>query len=269
MAKINKIIAITSLGGVAYAMVYAGFYFLQEKMLFKPTLTPQDFKYPFLNAEELKIPVEKGIKLHSLWFRKAENKKVVFYLHGYRGNMEKIGLLGEHYNALGFDFFSFDYRGYGKSDGSIKSEKQFFEDAQKVLDFVKQYYTNEQIIIVGYSLGSGTATYLSAHNQVNQLFLLAPYYSMLHMKKERNIRFIPDKVLKYPFETNKWIQKVTVPITIFHGKDDVSISYKNSERLHRENPQIDVHWLENQGHSDLALNPILTEIMLQKINKNS
>ncbi len=47
---------------------------------------------------------------------------------------------------MNYDLFMLDYRGYGKSEGEIKSEKQFYNDVQKSYDKLKLSYNEKDII---------------------------------------------------------------------------------------------------------------------------
>jgi pimeloyl-ACP methyl ester carboxylesterase len=45
------------------------------------------------------------------------------------------------YTDLAYDVFLLDYRGYGKSDGSITSQEQLFEDLQIAYNEAKEDMT--------------------------------------------------------------------------------------------------------------------------------
>ncbi len=250
-------------------ILYVGFcallYFFQEKFLFYPQkiAAEQTFQYP--NAQEVWIPVDPSVKIHGLWFKKSQNKGLIFYLHGNGGNMNRVGYLGKHYSQYGYDFFAIDYRSYGKSTGAIQNENQFYNDAQKALDYIKKQYSNKEIVIIGYSIGTATAAKLAAENKINQLVLFAPYYSLENMKNERYLTFIPSFLLRYPFETYKNLEKVTAPIIIFHGKNDRVIHYSNSEKLKKHLPKIDLYLLENQGHGGIFFNEKLESVLKETL----
>ncbi len=84
------------------------------------------------------------------------------------------------------------------------------------------------IVILGYSMGTGTAARLAADNHPRQLILQAPYFSMKDMARYY-YPMLPSFLLKYTFPTYRNIQRVTVPVTIFHGDNDEVIYYGSSE----------------------------------------
>ena len=135
-----------------------------------------------------------------------------------------------------YDIFMPDYRGYGKSEGEIYSEQQLFDDVQKVYDFLKQQYAENQIVIVGYSLGSGMASWLAANNHPKQLFLIAPYVSFIDLKN-RYTYLLPNFLVKYPLNNKAHLASVRCPVTLFHGTEDELIPFDSSEELQQVNPQ--------------------------------
>ena len=57
-----------------------------------------------------------------------------------------------------------DYRGYGKSEGAIHGQTQFHEDIQIAYDEIKKRYKESNIVVLGYSVGTGPAAYLASTN---------------------------------------------------------------------------------------------------------
>ncbi len=252
----------------AYLFLLVVVFFAQEKLIFHPQKLSSNhqfsFSYPF---EEMNFTTPDDIKLHGMLFRqtqKVTTKRLIFYLHGNAGSLEHWGEIAPVYTNLGYDIFILDYRGFGKSEGSLKNEKQFFEDAQLVYDELKKQYSENEITIIGYSVGTGTATWLASQNQPKQLILKAPYYSLKDLAK-RNFPIVPSFLLKYPFETYKYLPKVKVPITLFHGDQDEVIYYGSSQRLSKHIKETDQFiTLKNHSHTGLNHSPVF-QMKLMKI----
>jgi len=67
--------------------------------------------------------------------------------------------------------------------------------------------------------------------------------------------FLPGVILKYKFETYKFIQRVEVPIYIFHGNVDELIDYESSVKLQKYfKPGDQLIMLEGQGHNGINEN---------------
>jgi pimeloyl-ACP methyl ester carboxylesterase len=89
---------------------------------------------------------------------------LIFYLHGNAGSLNTWGEVAKRYTELKYDVFMLDYRGYGKSEGSIHSQKQFHEDIQMAYDEMKKTYKESNIVVLGYSIGTGPAAKLASLN---------------------------------------------------------------------------------------------------------
>ncbi|MBS0032167.1 alpha/beta hydrolase [Chitinophaga sp. 22321] len=254
MKVIGKIAAILVL---LYLAVCILVYFIQERLLFFPTKLPADYVFSFREPyEERYIRMNDGVMLHGLLFKTNTSKGLVFYLHGNGGALDGWGEVAATYTRLGYDVFIFDYRGYGKSGGKISSEKQFYEDAQTVYDSIKQFYPEQRITLLGYSVGTGTAAMLAATNHPRRLILQAPYYSMTDMAKH-HYAFLPSFLLRYTFPTYQYLERTKVPVTIFHGDQDEVIYYGSSAvklkpYLKAGDTLITLH---GQGHNGMTDNP--------------
>ena len=144
---------------ILYGLLCIGLWFVQDKLLFNPSKLPEN--YVFSKKNEVEIEVDKGIFLNALWIREENPKGVILYLHGNRGSNKRCQHQARNMANNGYDILMVDYRGYGKSDGEIYSQEQVYADVQKVYDYLKESYREDQIILAGYSLGSGMASYLA------------------------------------------------------------------------------------------------------------
>lgn len=244
-----------------YLFVLGNLYFLQEKMLFHPEVLAKDYKFNFPgNYEEVYIPVAKGVSLHGVLFKAQKPKGLVFYLHGNGGSVGGRGSGTEAYTDLGYDLFILDYRGYGKSGGRIENEGQLVNDVKTAYNYIlKQYnFKESNTIIAGYSIGTGPATILAGNKKCKALILQAPYYSLTSLIDEK-VPFIPEFIKRYKFNTFKNIEKVMVPVYIFHGQDDRLIPYNHSLRLKKCNKNITLIPLPDMPHNGINDNKLFKE----------
>ena len=148
-----------------------------------------------------------------------------------------------------------DYRGFGKSGGSIRSQKQLITDVQIAYDSLKARYEESRIIVLGYSIGTGFATILASANNPKMLILQAPYFSLKDLMKH-NYPMVPTFFLKYKIETNKFISKCKMPVVIFHGDMDEVIYYNSSLKLKKLMKPTDILiTLKGQSHNGMTDNP--------------
>jgi len=186
---------------------------------------------------------------------KAKNPKgLIFYLHGNGGSVNGRGNDADVYTTCGYDLFVLDYRGYGKSGGHIESEAQVNSDMQKAYNFMLKRYKASDIVVAGYSIGTGPATILAADNHPKMLILQAPYYSLTRLIDEK-IPIIPDFIKRYTFKTCNVIGRVKSPIYLFHGLKDRLIPYEHSVLLKKEfSPKAHLVLLHGAGHNKMNQN---------------
>src|SRR5574343_654521 len=178
------------------------------------------------------------------------------------------GALFKVKDSKGLDFFSFDYRGYGKSTGEVESEEQFFSDVQAFYDELNKTYKEKTINVIGYSLGTCSAAMLAAKNNPKKLILIAPYYSLSDMTIRR-YKVIPPFLLKYKFDTYKYVQEVKMPILLVHGDNDPVIPFDCSLQLKEDLKKTDIFVpIKGQDHNNFEENSTYSELARSFLNSD-
>ena len=243
-------------------------YFNQEELIFFPTKLPANYVFRFNTTfQERYISTPDGPMLHGLLFKADSPKGLIFYLHGNAGGLETWGDLAETYTSLNYDIFMLDYRGYGKSEGRISSEKQFHDDVQAAYDLVKTEYPEENIVVLGYSIGTGTAARLAAYNQPKMLILQSPYYSLVDLA-QKLYPMVPAAIIKYKFMTHEYVEKTQAPVVLIHGDKDEVIYYGSSLKLKEHlKPEDQLITLPGQLHNGFTQNPEYLEVLQQLLTR--
>ena len=119
-----------------------------------------------------------------------------------------------------------NYRGYGLSEGE-PSERAILADTDLIIDWVEAEFPDRDLILMGYSLGSGVAVKSAAdRNSVKGVVLLSPYRSLVHVA-ERNTIFglLPLRLLmKHQFNTLDALKKLPDKVLIIYSDPDYMIS---------------------------------------------
>lgn len=232
--------------------------FLQKKMFFHPWHDEVGYKelQTMQNFQELKIPNEKGFLRG--WIRDNtsldEKAPLLIFCGGNAQNSSNTALYylkNDIYKYFeGYNVLLYDYPEYGLSDGKI-SDKTLLDSAIKVYDYAKELdcVDEKNIVVMGFSIGTGAATYLASQRAVNGLILLAPYDEALSLYNNTlNIFHGPMKLLaKYKLTSNQYAKDVNVAPLIFASQDDEIISHKFSEKLSECFNEIDEFVLLNEG----------------------
>ena len=216
---------------IIYITICGLLFFFQEKLIFIPEKLDKYFEFTFNREfEEINVKTKDNIILNGLLFKADNSKGLIFYLHGNAGSVRTWGEVAKTYTDLNYDVFMLDYRGYGKSEGKITNEELLYQDLQTVYDELKSKYDESKIVVLGYSIGTGLAAKIASVNNPKLLILQAPYYSLTDLMKH-TLPIIPTFILKYKFETNKFITDCKMPVIIFHGNQDEVIYYNSSVKL--------------------------------------
>lgn len=241
---------------ILYIVLCLLLYIFQEKLIFFPDKLDKNYKFKFEQPfQEINIETKDKKLLNGLLFKSDSSKGLIFYLHGNAGALNSWGEVAKTYTSLNYDVYMLDYRGYGKSEGTISNEEELFDDVQAAYNKMKHGYDESKIIVLGYSLGSGFATKLTSTNNPKLLILQAPYYSFIDLMKYY-YPIIPTFILKYKLETNKYIRDCKMPIKIFHGTADEVIYYESSLKLKQLLKDTDtLITLVGQGHNGITDNP--------------
>ncbi len=238
---------------VLVILIYIFFYIRQERFFFNPKVLDKNYTYSFDQPfEEINIPVEKDIVLNALLFKTDSIRKgVILYFHGNAGAIHEWGERAYLYTENKYDVLFVDYRGYGKSDSFYKQESELYHDAQKIYDYVLTRYDEKDIVVLGYSIGTGFASYTAAMNNPKLLILEAPYYAWNEFIA--NIAPVPQALINYEIPSYKFLGEVNCPIRIFHGSKDFLIKpEEHSKRLKKLYPdKIERTLIKGAGHNGI------------------
>ena len=91
----------------------------EKRFVFFPTseveYTPSDVG---LDYEEVYVTTEDGLRIHA-WYVPGPNELTLLCFHGNGGNLgHRVTELALLHHRLGLNLFIFDYRGYGRSEGT-------------------------------------------------------------------------------------------------------------------------------------------------------
>lgn len=179
-------------------------------------------------------------EIFSGWFVKNINKKAPLIIF-FDGNGQCAATTCDSFNKnnywsnfAGYNFLMIDYPGYGQSN-KTPSEKFIFKMALATYDCAisRVDVDRSNIVVIGYSIGTGDATYLASQRDINGLILLAPFDEGLSLyNSQLNIFHGPLELLAmYNFKSIEYAKDVKVSPLIIASTDDKTISYTQSQKL--------------------------------------
>ncbi len=209
-------------------------YLFQERYIFYPVaeldVTPAAAGIPF---DDVWIDTEDGVALHGWWIPADNPRWNMVFCHGNAGNIShRIDSLIV-FRKLGISVLIFDYRGYGKSGGSI-SEEGLYRDAGAVYRHLTERLkcSPESILIFGRSLGSAVAVELASHVPCRALIIESPFTSMIDLGSTF-YPYLPVRLLgRYRFDTLKRIGVIRVPTLVLHATADEIVPFEMGRRVY-------------------------------------
>jgi predicted esterase len=135
----------------------------------------------------------------------------------------------------GFQVFTFDYSGYGFSDGKA-TRKNVLTDAYSALDFIKNnpIFKNKKVIIFGQSYGGHIASVVGSNrqNDIEGMIIEGAFYS--HRKEAVYTAGFVANIVYDGIRAEKEIKKNKKPILIIHSKEDKRTPIKFGRKIFDE-----------------------------------
>ena len=210
-------------------------YIMQPSMVFYPyselVETPRTWG---LEYEDVSINTQDGVKLHGWYIPHQGAKEVVLFLHGNGGNISHRGASIDIFHRLGLNVLIFDYRGYGKSEGS-PSEDGLYEDARSAWRYLidRRGFKREQIVLFGRSIGGVVAIKLAVEEGPEKIILESTFSSSRDMADSLMPLISRIALMRYPFNSMKRIKDVKAQLLMLHSPDDEIIPYALGEKLYK------------------------------------
>ena len=257
--KINKKLKVTVVVLIIAYMIPLGvMYFGQHKSEYQPKLkTQQEFEdvANTLGAEIVKYKTHDGLTNESLYFPAKDGYPIFLYFNGNAGTIEQAHIKFKPFIDEGYGVFVNVFRGFGANPG-VPSEYDFFKDADTVYDFVLHmgYAEDEEdIIIYGYSLGTGIAVHLSSQKPNSKSLIVEGGFTSATDVAKAWFPYLPvSLLLKDKYESEVYIQSISQPKLHLHGDIDLKVPTRFGRRLHEgASEKKEFHLFEGGTHGNL------------------
>ena len=176
----------------------------------------------------LELEAHDGVKLvaSELLRQDKDVKKWLIHFHGNASNHRAyIDVLVDVMREIDINVLITEYRGFYKSEG-VPNEADINKDARLYYDYlIEKGVESKDIILYGYSLGTGVAVDLAAQVEIAALVLEAPYTSLTDVAKSAYGDWLPTWLMRNRFETIKKIDLIDAPLFVMHGSLDEVIPY--------------------------------------------
>lgn len=212
---------------------------LEDSLVYAPMQYPNGDWYPQnLAVEDAWFTAEDGTKLHGWYVDHRNPRAVVLFAHGNAGNLthraDRLRQLNERHQAAAM---TFDYRGYGRSKGK-PSEEGILLDARAARTWLanRTGVVQQDIVLMGRSLGGGVAVDLAAKDGARALVLESTFTS-LPKAASKHVPWLPTGLVMYNRMNS--LEKIATyggPVLISHGDADRVIPFTHGRQLYQAAP---------------------------------
>ncbi len=212
---------------------------LEDALVYAPMQYPEGNWYPDgMHFEDAWFTAEDGTKLHGWYCDHPAPRAVVLFAHGNAGNLSHRArrqkqLRDDHQLAV----MTFDYRGYGRSEGK-PSEEGLFMDARAARGWLarRTSVASQDIVLMGRSLGGGVMVDLAANDGARALVLESTFTS-LPEAAGKHFPWLPTSLLMHNrMNSLEKIANYHGPTLISHGDAYRVIPFQHGQRLYEAAP---------------------------------
>jgi len=217
-----------------YLLVLLLLLYFENTLLYPaPRYPTGDWTAADLAHEDVFFASADGTKLHGWYFEHPSPRAAILYAHG---NGDCVAYLGPYLSQLRdklrVSIFAFDYRGYGRSEGS-PSEPGIVADGDAAQRWLAERTGKrpEEIVLMGRSLGGGVAVHLAVQNGARGMILQSTYTS-LPDAAARMYPWAPVRLLmRNRYDSLSKIGSYNGPVLASHGTADDLVPYELGRRL--------------------------------------
>lgn len=194
------------------------------------------------------------------------------------GNKTSLGViypfLYDFATQLNCNVISYDYTGYGRSDGTASEEEMKSDITEIGLFLQEQKIPNEEVILMGHSIGSVPSVYFASNNHdILGMILMSPISSgkKLFFRQKTNSKTITRKSNNKDSEVGNYIEedddedcndktkdkimfhninkltKIASPVFLIHGMQDEVIPYTHSKDIAKRVVAVS-QWFPKKGN---------------------
>ena len=206
---------------------------LEDSIIFQPRAYPAGDWAPQPGVEDAWFASADGTRLHGRFAATKEPRAVVLYAHGNAGNVtdlqDTVRLFRDRLNV---SVLVFDYRGYGRSEGK-PTEGGVLADARAARRWLaaRTNVREQDIVLVGRSLGGGVAVDLAANDGARGL-VLESTFSSLPDAAAGHFPLVPVRhLMSTRLDSAAKISNYRGPLLQTHGDADRVVPYALGRKL--------------------------------------
>ena len=208
---------------------------IEDRFIFHPErLITRDPSQIGLAFEDVFFTTRDGLQLHGWFIPHQEARATLVWFHGNAGNISdrllNIKLLHDNINA---DIFIFDYRGYGRSEGST-SEEGTYLDGEAAIQYLlgRPNAGARRLVLFGRSLGAAVAAEMAIRFDSSGLILESPFVSIQEMAGAIFPALPIGSLLRTRYDTIEKVRNLKTPLLVLHGDRDEVVPFSQGKKVY-------------------------------------
>ena len=212
----------------------AAFRDFEQSHVFQPNPYPAgDWSPAAFEFEDVWFTAADGTRLNGWYYPHEKAVGIALFAHGNGGNLTHCAeILRSLHNRHRLSIMAFDYRGYGKSEGT-PVEEGILQDAIAARQWLEQRerIAATDVILVGQSLGGGIMVDLAANDNARGLVLISTFTSLPDVAAH-HYPLLPSRSLMHNrFDSIAKIGDFHGRLLQVHGDKDRTVPLEQAQRL--------------------------------------
>ncbi len=221
---------------------------------------------PPTGVEERWIATQDGQRLHAWYAPRRGSGPVLVWSHGNAGNIDSRRDVLRALAARELGVLAYDYRGYGRSDGS-PTEPGVYVDAAAAFDSEVERGTDPgAIVCFGESLGGAVSIEVATRRQCGAVIVVSTFTRLADVARRH---YGPlGAIAGSRFDSLARIERVSAPILVAHGDQDEIVAFELGQRLFAAAPG-PKRFVSLSGvhHNDILERPALLDAIAEFARK--
>jgi len=213
--------------------------------------------YEGLRIQEFFFPSEDGTRLHG-WLIMADSRRpkgTIVHYHGNAHNLTLHAPLVAWLAQKGYHVILFDYRGYGRSEGSANRRGLHADSLAALKEAMRRLPQERRFFLYGQSLGAAQALNVAAEIDDPRLIGVVAEggfdsYRRIAGEKlqESGFAWMPNPISS-ELDPIDAVGEIGVPLLLIHGVEDRVVPVSHGERLYAAAKEPKTFWrIPRAGH---------------------
>jgi pimeloyl-ACP methyl ester carboxylesterase len=238
-----------------------------ERLFYHPTRAATVAPPEVSGAQSVNFTSSDGTLLHG-WFIPAtdgtpvEQAATILHVHGNAGNIEGHIWFTQFLPAAGFNLFIFDFRGYGRSEGTARQRGPLIADTNAAVDELlsRPDVDAASLGLFAHSLGGAIGLNVMAERpELRCAVVMSAFSSWRDIAADAVggnppgpvSRFMARVLIKDDHRADVAIGSIDRPILIIHGTDDRIVPARHGRRLAEAGPTAQLIEIDGGDHNDM------------------